>query len=97
MGCSSKGNEYFQTHRNDQKFLGKSHISRVGLWAILNIVDKGRGNILVIEMPQKDQNIKGVHMNDWKDTAIKNSYILIYTLCYSKSTLSAELQRSNIG
>lgn len=81
MDYSSKGNSNFQIHRNGPKFQGKYHISRICLWEILNIVDKGRGDILVLDIPQKDQNLKGVHMNDLKGTDIKNSYILIYSLC----------------
>lgn len=44
------------------------------------MVDKGRGNILVIEIPQKDTNLKGVHMNDLKDIVIKNMAIFYFYL-----------------
>lgn len=44
------------------------------------MVDKGRGNILVIEIPQKDTNLKGVHLNDLKDIFIKNMTIFYFYL-----------------
>lgn len=55
-------------------------MSITGLWEILNVVDKGRGNILVIEIPQKDPNLKSAHMNDLKDTVIKNMVIFYFYL-----------------
>lgn len=35
------------------------------------MTDKGRESILVIEIPQKDQNLERVHENDLKGIAIK--------------------------
>lgn len=47
------------------------------------MTDKGRESILVIEIPQKDQNLEGVHENDLKGIAIKKNrgvLLLLFTV-----------------